>query len=91
MESRITEIKNRLQATTPGVWRVLQPDEDHFGSDDPTVETESGQYIAQTSYNGLSNTRRLTMHADAEFIAHAKEDIAFLLQQLEICLGCKEG
>ena len=46
---RLKEIKERLQATTPGAWRVWKPDDDYFGNDDPTVETESGQYIAQTS------------------------------------------
>lgn len=84
---RIQEIKERLQATTPGAWRVCEPDADYFGSDDPVIETESGQYIAQTSYDGLSHTTRKAMTADAEFIAHAKEDIQFLLEQLEVFLG----
>ena len=48
---RIREIKERLQATTPGAWRVRELDEDYFGSEDPVVETEGGQYIAQTSYD----------------------------------------
>lgn len=82
-EKRIQEIKERLQATTPGAWKVRIPDGDYFGSDDPTVETEDGQYIARTGYDGLSYTVRETMGADAEFIAHAKEDIAWLLEQLE--------
>ena len=86
-DQRIREIKERLQATTPGAWRVWKPDEDCFGDNDPVVETESGQYIAQTSYDGLSHTVRGTVIADAEFIAHAKEDIAYLLEQLEIFLG----
>ncbi len=83
IEQRIREIKERLQATTPGAWRVFEPDDDYFGSEDPTIETESGQYIAQTGYDGLSGTIRKTMAADAEFIAHSKEDIAWLLKQLE--------
>lgn len=84
---KLKEIKERLQATTPGAWRVWKPDDDYFGNDDPTVETESGQYIAQTSYDGLSTTVRNTMFADAEFIAHAKDDVQFLIRQLEIFLG----
>lgn len=83
---RIHEIKERLQATTPGAWRIWKPDEDHFENDDPIIETENGQYVAQTSYDNLSNTVRRTMAADAEFIAHAKEDVAYLLEQLEIFL-----
>lgn len=84
---RIREIRERLQATTPGAWRVCKPDADYFGSDDPVVETERGQYVAQTSYDGLSYTVRKTMTADAEFIAHAKDDIAYLLKRLEVFLG----
>lgn len=84
-EQRIHEIKERLQATTPGAWRVWEPDEDYLGSDDPTIETESGQYIAQTNYDGICE--RETMIADAKFIACAKEDISYLLKRLEILLG----
>lgn len=83
-EQKIQEIKERLQATTPGAWRIWKPGDDYFGDDTPTVESENGQYIAQTSYDGLSHTVRDTMTADAEFIAHAKEDISYLLEQLEI-------
>lgn len=84
-EERLKEIKERLQATTPGVWKVWQPDDDYFGDDSPTVVNESGKYIAQTSYDGLND--RETMTADAEFIAHAKDDILFLLEQLEVLFG----
>jgi len=89
-KQRIQEIKARLQATTPGAWRVQFARGERFNAecpeDDPIIEAESGQYIAQTTYDQLSNTCRPTMYADAEFIAHAKEDIAFLLRQLEIAL-----
>ena len=83
-EQRIQEIRERLQATTPGAWRMCEPDADYFGSDDPVVETENGQYVAQTSYDGLSYTVRETTTADAEFIAHAKEDVAYLLSLIKI-------
>ena len=87
MEGRIGEIKERLQATTPGTWKVFEPDDDYLGDDDPFVVTEDGQYIAQTSYDGLSFSTRETAANDAEFIAHAKQDIAWLVQQLEILLS----
>ena len=87
IKQRISDIKKRLQATTPGVWKIWKPEEDYLGDDDPCIETEDGVYVAQTSYDGLSNTCRPTMYADAEFIAHAKEDICFLLTQLEIQFG----
>jgi len=83
-DQRIREIKERLQATTPGAWRVWEPGDDYLGDDTPIVETGGGQYVAQTGYDGLSHTVRETMAADAEFIAHAKEDIAYLLSLVKI-------
>ncbi len=83
-DQRIGEIKERLQATTPGAWRVWEPGDDYLGDDTPIVETGGGQYVAQTGYDGLSHTVRETMAADAEFIAHAKEDIAYLLSLVKI-------
>jgi hypothetical protein len=78
--SRIDEIKRRLLATTPGSWGVVEQDDDG----DWIVSGADGTYIAQTSYDGLSVTTRETCRGDAEFIAHAKEDIAFLLEKLEV-------
>lgn len=87
MEQRLREIKARLQSTTPGVWEVCFAEDEKFRPDcpeeDPCVCTNSGQFIAQTTYDTLSTTCRPTMYADAVFIAHAKEDIAFLLEELD--------
>lgn len=77
---RLTDIKKRLLATTPGVWGVVEQNDDG----DWIVSGADGTYIAQTSYDGLSVTTRETCRGDAEFIAHAKEDIAFLLEKLEV-------
>ena len=77
---RLTDIKKRLLATTPGVWGVVEQDDDG----DWIVSGADGTYIAQTSYDGLSVTTRETCRGDAEFIAHAKEDIAFLLEKLDV-------
>lgn len=78
--SRISEIKRRLLATTPGSWGTVEQDDDG----DWVVSGEDGAYIAQTSYDGLSTTTRETCEADAVFIAHAKEDIEYLLRELEV-------
>lgn len=89
-EQRIREIKERLQATTPGAWKVQFAEGEKFDPEcpenDPCIEGEDGQYIAQTTYDTLSTTCRPTMYADAEFIAHSKENMQFLLEQLEIAL-----
>ena len=76
---RLDEIRKRLLATTPGAWGMVEQDDDG----DWIVRTCGDQYIAQTSYDGLSITTRETCKADAVFIAHAKKDIAYLLQELE--------
>lgn len=83
--SRISEIRKRLLATTPGAWGRISNGEDWDDDegDDWVVCTEDGQYIAQTSYDGLSPTTRETCKDDAVFIAHAKEDIDYLLRELE--------
>lgn len=77
---RICEIRKRLLATTPGSWGAVEQDDDG----DWVVSSEGGAYIAQTSYDGLSTTTRKTCEADAVFIAHAKEDIEYLLRELEV-------
>lgn len=87
MEKRLCEIKARLQATTPGAWEVCFAEDEKFRPDcpeeDPCVCADSGQFIAQTTYDTLSTTCRPTMYADAVFLAHAKDDIAFLLEELD--------
>ena len=72
-----------LHAMTPtgsNLWGVVERDDDG----DWIVSGADGTYIAQTSYDGLSVTTRETCRDDAEFIAHAKEDIAYLLRELEV-------
>ena len=89
-EQRIREIKERLQATTPGTWKACFATDERFDPDCPEedlyVENELGQFVAMTTYDIQSTTCRPTMYADTEFIAHAKDDIAWLLKQLEIML-----
>lgn len=88
---RIAKIKERLRATTPGAWRAVYGEDERFleghPEDDPCIFAESGQYIAQTTYDGLSHTCRSTVYADTEFIANSKSDVAFLLRLLEVLLG----
>lgn len=82
MNNRVREIIERLRATTPGAWKAFYPSEDDF-SVDVCIYSENGQYVAQTSYDGGSDSYRSTMKADAEFISHAKEDILYLLSLIQ--------
>lgn len=87
IETRIQEIIERLQATTPGAWEVCfaknEKFDPEFPKEDPCIFSKNGQFIAQTTYDTLSTTCRPTMYADAMFIAHAKEDISYLLSLLK--------
>lgn len=85
IEDRLREIQERLQATTPGEWKLWEPDEDYFGDGSPTIVTQFGEYIAQTDYDGAHD--RDSIVADAEFIAHAKADMLFLLELLKVSFG----
>lgn len=70
---RLQEIKQRLDNVTSGVWRAeYEPGED-------ICIVSDGVYICQTSYDQLSHTLQHNVAADAKFIAHAKEDIKYLL------------
>ena len=89
IEDRIREIQERLQATTPGEWKRWEHDGDYFGDDSPTIVTQAGEYIAQTNYDGAHD--RDSAAADAEFIAHAKSDIAFLLSEVRKMISLKNS
>ena len=77
--TRISEIRARLEAATPGPWKVdydkvFETDTDScvtgiFSTSERIVETDFGCYQQKAN--------------DAEFIAHASADIAWLLEQLE--------
>ena len=51
---RLTDIKKRILATTPGAWGVVAQDDDG----DWIVSGADGTYIAQTSYDVLRITTR---------------------------------
>jgi len=77
-ESRLSEIKTRLEKTTPGGWH-------HSDAHGSCVVTENrtvmicdldpeGGYRTYTKWSGR--------WSDADFIAHARQDIPWLIEQL---------
>jgi hypothetical protein len=76
MADRLAEIRARLEAATPGPWEW---DYNTLGSDIAEVAEPSltcGRYC-------IGGSVRIDIKADdAQFIAHAPEDIAWLLEQL---------
>lgn len=78
---RIKEIEDRLNKTTSGKW--IAKDIPYDGHEDPCIVTEKGTYIAQTVYDMQSITEKHNVDEDTLFIAHAKDDIKFLLNLIK--------
>lgn len=79
-DERIREIKERLQATTQGDWEPWSPDSESIPPQAIKVK-ESPKLVCIVSFYGdFDESSR-----NAEFIAHAKEDIQFLLDLLGAC------
>lgn len=73
MSDRITEIRARLDAATPGLWEDYDPgDGTHrlYAPDDVKLLGPLGQ-------------GHVLRAGDADLIAHAPEDLAFLLDEVE--------
>jgi len=76
---KLKEIKKRLNATTPGYWeRECDKIYEDF-DDDPTIVSDKGNYICQTTYDFQSCTMEHNVEEDTVFIANAKNDIEYLL------------
>lgn len=78
--NKIAEIKDRLAATTPGIWSFSVPQQTLMFSPPAKsvqVQTENGKF-AYVEADGCQLSR-----ADIEFMAHAREDINYLLELIE--------
>ena len=70
---RIAEIRARLEAATPGPWEAVKwEDYDHMNGYVETWDVEG------PDHDGDGNGQQ-----DAEFIAHARDDVPFLLAEIE--------
>lgn len=88
MSDRLEEIKARAEKATPGPWSA---DDEH--GDIPGAErawcvskiTESGDYSHDIAYLSTDCADPIGTQetADAEFIAHAREDIPWLVAEVE--------
>ncbi len=78
IETRIQEIIERLRATTPGSWTPWSPDEANIPAQAVKVKGSSEFVCIASFYGDYDAASR-----NAEFIAHAKEDITWLLEQLD--------
>lgn len=70
-EQRVAEIRARLEAATPGPWQTW-PD----GTEESVESVSVGRFVCHLN----SNMRQF--REDAAFIAHAREDVPYLLARL---------
>lgn len=70
-ETELAEIQSRCQSATPGPWTAFVEGRDHLGGDS-IVRTQGGDI-----YLGRVDSR------DADFIAHAREDVTKLLCEID--------
>ena len=82
-EQRIAEIAARLAKATPGEWKVLeipeQPDQFFVAA----VPTPDHPYYQRTRYmDVIGDENYPRKRDDAELIAHAPSDIAYLLERV---------
>lgn len=80
-KERLQEIEDMLNATTEGEW--VAEDIPFDNSYDPCISTKDGTYIAQTTYDTLSNTCEHNIDADTLFIAASKTIVAELLTEIK--------
>ena len=99
MTDRLDEIRSRAEAATPGPWTIEPLDRKYYGTEilDGNAEllftiwreNESGPSVREIERSGLdgdfdwSHMELADDYADATFIAHAREDIPYLLAENE--------
>lgn len=83
--NRLSEIKARLDAATPGKWEVeyLGPSEEELNV--VAGVSTNGKSIIQTDAGYYP-----PLQPDANFIAHARDDIPWLIEQIEIATEALE-
>lgn len=79
MSDRIAEIRARLNVATPGPWEATLRTVAGQPHGDWSVQQEGDplKWVADTGYDSVHSSR-----ADAEFIAHARADVEWLLTAL---------
>jgi len=80
-ELRLTEIKRRCELATPGEWEFRSRTTDD--SDYPFVTYYVWSYPYGRSVGPQGICDGMMRWPDCEFIAHAKDDIAWLLEKLK--------
>lgn len=87
-QARLEEIKERFASATPGNWKVYQTDEGpHIGTAHHHAQLKSPTPVVSMSNWRMEPTKRIYINdADAIFISNAKEDIRWLIQQIDFVI-----
>ena len=75
IETRLAEIRARAEAATEGPWTA------EYSGEQGNCVLPPGY---QSTREAVAVTRLLSAQADAEFIAHARTDVPWLLGQVEL-------
>jgi hypothetical protein len=78
--SRLAAIEARASAATPGPWTVCAYDKGETISEIGPVSSE--KYTPDAWQPHYESTRLCVKQADAEFIAHARQDVPYLLAEV---------
>lgn len=85
---RLAEIRARCDAATPGPWKSTAHTEDEHEPIDRVLGPKVREIAIINPYGGFGNDEWNRTIFDGEFIAHAREDIPFLL---DVITKLREG
>ena len=83
MTDRLDEIRARAEAATPGPWAAEREDDYEWIVVGGTYEPDCRYVIADCGFD--------SPQSNATFIAHAREDIPYLLAEVERLRAALEG
>lgn len=83
MATNLYEIKKRFKATTPGPWRIFENEEGTcIGTEESHPQLKSPAHVVAMEYS--KDGKKINISKDnAEFIAHSKEDVEWLINYIE--------
>lgn len=82
LATSLYEIKKRLKATTHGPWKVYENEEGTcIGSVEDHPQLKSPEQIICMAYSSEGKKIHISKE-DADFIAHSKEDVTWLIEEL---------
>ena len=82
-QTRLAEIRARVEAATPGPWEWDAIDEGSLRTLDPLGDAVARKYGLRAQILGTGEHNRKTPNrADTDFIAHSRQDIPDLLAEL---------